>query len=84
MLDICHAQFGVGNRMALIEKAFAFVGEAQAADVPGRCELGAGEINYPAIAAKLQKLGCDGTISPGGVSGQRPLATSGFRDTFEV
>jgi hydroxypyruvate isomerase len=62
MLDIYHAQIGEGNLIALIEKAAPYIGEIQVADVPGRCEPGTGEINYPAIANALRRIGYDGTV----------------------
>ena len=55
MLDLYHAQIGEGNLIELIDKAFPYLGEIQVADVPGRCEPGTGEINYPAIAAALRQ-----------------------------
>ena len=39
-----------------------FIGEIQVADVPGRCEPGTGEINYPAIAKALADIGYRGTV----------------------
>jgi hydroxypyruvate isomerase len=51
MLDLCHAQIGEGNLIELVRRAGSLIGEIQVADVPGRCEPGTGEINYPAIAA---------------------------------
>jgi hydroxypyruvate isomerase len=62
MLDLYHAQIGEGNLIALLEKAIPYIGEIQVADVPGRCEPGTGEINYPAIAAALRRIGYDGTV----------------------
>jgi len=62
MLDLYHAQIGEGNLIELIGKAFPYIGEIQVADVPGRCEPGTGEINYPAIAAALRKHGYQGTV----------------------
>lgn len=85
MLDIYHAQIGEGNLIALIEKAFPFIGEVQVADVPGRCEPGTGEINYPAIAAKLKEVGYDGTIGlEAFASSDSELALARFRDAFQV
>src|SRR4051794_21569839 len=49
-LDLYHAQIGEGNLTELVRRAAPFMGEIQVADVPGRCEPGTGEINYPAIA----------------------------------
>ncbi|HEY5858081.1 MAG TPA: hydroxypyruvate isomerase, partial [Aldersonia sp.] len=31
-------------------------------DVPGRCQPGTGEINYPAVAAALKEMGYDGVV----------------------
>ena len=62
MLDLYHAQIGEGNLIALLRRAGSLIGEIQVADVPGRCEPGTGEINYPAIAAALVDMGYDGPI----------------------
>ncbi|GBR16975.1 TIM barrel protein [Asaia spathodeae] len=62
MLDLYHAQIGEGNLIALLERALPFIGEIQVADVPGRCQPGTGEINYPAIARALRRLGYRGVI----------------------
>ena len=51
-LDLYHAQIGEGNLDRARRSAPAVVGEIQVADVPGRCEPGTGEINYPAVAAR--------------------------------
>jgi hydroxypyruvate isomerase len=61
-LDLYHAQIGEGNLIQLIEQALPLVGEIQVADVPGRHEPGTGEINYPAIAAALDRLGYAGVV----------------------
>ncbi len=61
-LDLYHAQIGEGNLIELCRSALPFVGEIQVADVPGRCEPGTGEINYPAIAAALKELGYSGVV----------------------
>src|SRR5438128_1507797 len=62
MLDLYHAQIGEGNLIELIRRAGPLIGEIQVADVPGRCEPGTGEINYPAVAAALVGLGYTGTV----------------------
>ena len=69
------------------------VGEIQVADVPGRCEPGTGEINYPAVAAALRgrvhrrrrdwRRGRRGTASrarrvPGGLHRRVRAAFPGF------
>jgi hydroxypyruvate isomerase len=83
MLDIYHAQIGEGNLIALIEKAGPLIGEVQVADVPGRCEPGTGEINYPAIAAALGRIGYDGTVGlEAFAAGDSDLALQRFRQAF--
>ncbi|UUU26612.1 TIM barrel protein [Streptomyces sp. DSM 40750] len=64
-LDLYHAQIGEGNLIELIRRAHGagLIGEIQVADVPGRCEPGTGEINYPAVARALADLGYDGTVA---------------------
>ncbi|SDI03777.1 hydroxypyruvate isomerase [Arthrobacter subterraneus] len=62
MLDLYHAQLGEGNLTGLLTAALPHIGEVQVADVPGRCEPGTGEINYPAISRTLKALGFDGTV----------------------
>jgi hydroxypyruvate isomerase len=62
MLDLYHAQIGEGNLIDLIRRCGDAIGEIQVADVPGRCEPGTGEINYPAIAKALRDIGFTGTI----------------------
>ena len=64
-LDLYHAQIGEGNLIALLRRAHSLdlIGEIQVADVPGRCEPGTGEINYPSIARALADLGYDGTVA---------------------
>ena len=57
MLDLYHAQIGEGNLIELVRRCGDAIGEIQVADVPGRCEPGTGEINYPAIAKALRDIG---------------------------
>ena len=61
-LDLYHAQIGEGNLIQLIRDSVDDVGEIQVADVPGRCEPGTGEINYPAIARALREVGYTGVV----------------------
>jgi hydroxypyruvate isomerase len=83
MLDLYHAQIGEGNLIELCRKALPFIGEIQVADVPGRCEPGSGEINYPAIAKALAEMGYRGTIGfEGWASGNDELALARFRKAF--
>ena len=62
MLDLYHAQIGEGNLIELMRRCGDAIGEIQVADVPGRCEPGTGEINYPAIAKALRDIGFTGTV----------------------
>jgi hydroxypyruvate isomerase len=61
-LDLYHAQIGEGNLIQLIRDSIEYVGEIQVADVPGRCEPGTGEINYPAIARSLHEARYTGVV----------------------
>jgi hypothetical protein len=53
------------------------------ADVPGRCEPGTGEINYPGIAQALHDVGYQGTVGlEAWASGDSELALERFRAAF--
>ena len=84
-LDLYHAQIGEGNLVELVRRALPYVGEVQVADVPGRCEPGTGEINYPAIARALAAIGYRGTIGlEAWPSGDDELALERFRAAFTL
>ena len=83
MLDLYHAQIGEGNLIALLEKTLPEIGEIQVADVPGRCEPGTGEINYPAIAGALRRIGYTGTVGlEAFADSDSELALRRFREAF--
>ena len=83
MLDLYHAQIGEGNLIELLRRAGPLIGEIQVADVPGRCEPGTGEINYPAIARALHEIGYEGTVGlEAYASGDDELALERFRAAF--
>lgn len=83
MLDLYHAQIGEGNLIALLQRALPHIGEIQVADVPGRCEPGTGEINYPAIARALVAMGYRGPVGMEAfASGDDVVALSRFREAF--
>ena len=85
MLDLYHAQIGEGNLIDLLRRAAPWIGEIQVADVPGRCEPGTGEINYPAIARALKRLNYTGNIGlEAWASGDDDLALRRFREAFTV
>ncbi|MER7874671.1 TIM barrel protein [Streptomyces solisilvae] len=84
-LDLYHAQIGEGNLIELVRRAHGqgLIGEIQVADVPGRCEPGTGEINYPALARTLADLGYAGTVAmEAWASGDSDLALERFRSAF--
>ena len=82
-LDLYHAQIGEGNLIELVRRALPWVGEIQVADVPGRCEPGTGEINYPAIAKVLEAEGYEGVVGlEGWASGEDDVALDRFRAAF--
>jgi hydroxypyruvate isomerase len=85
MLDIYHAQIGEGNLVELIKTCAPYIGEVQVADVPGRCEPGTGEINYPRIAQALHDIGYVGTVGlEARASGDSELALERFREAFTL
>jgi hydroxypyruvate isomerase len=84
-LDLYHAQIGEGNLAELLRRAYGLglIGEIQVADVPGRCEPGTGEINYPFIARTLADLGYEGTVAMEAWAAQdSDLALERFRAAF--
>jgi hydroxypyruvate isomerase len=84
-LDLYHAQIGEGNLIQLVERALPLVGEIQVADVPGRREPGTGEINYPAVAAALDRLGYTGVVGlEAWASGDSVQALERFRAAFTI
>ena len=85
MLDLYHAQIGEGNLIELVRRCGDAIGEIQVADVPGRCEPGTGEINYPTIARALKEMGYTGTIGlEAFASGDSAAALDRFREAFTV
>jgi hydroxypyruvate isomerase len=85
MLDLYHAQIGEGNLIELARRSGDAIGEIQVADVPGRCEPGTGEINYPAVARALRDMGFRGTVGlEGWAAGDSVAALEAFRAAFTV
>jgi hydroxypyruvate isomerase len=88
-LDLYHAQIGEGNLVELVRRAAPYLGEVQVADVPGRCEPGTGEVNWPFVARALADTGYDGVVameafaSDPSVDGSE-LALDRFRTAFTV
>jgi hydroxypyruvate isomerase len=84
-LDLYHAQIGEGNLVELIRRSAPHLGEVQVADVPGRCEPGTGEVNWPFIARALADAGYDGVVAMEAfASGDSDLALERFREAFTL
>lgn len=83
MLDLYHSQVDEGNLIDQVRRCAPYIGEVQVADVPGRCEPGTGEINYPAVAAALYETGYRGVVGlEGWASGDDVVALERFRTAF--
>ncbi|MDE1157170.1 MAG: TIM barrel protein [Neorhizobium sp.] len=84
-LDLYHVQIGEGNLIETCKACLPYIGEVQVADVPGRCEPGTGEINYPAIARALDGMGYRGPVGMEAFSKGDPLdALEAFRTAFTI
>ncbi|WP_332642501.1 TIM barrel protein [Aeromicrobium sp.] len=84
-LDLYHAQIGEGNLVELIRRSAPYLGEVQVADVPGRCEPGTGEVNWPFVARALADTGYDGVVAMEAfASGDSDIALERFREAFTV
>ena len=82
-LDLYHAQIGEGNLTELVHTSVDLVGEIQVADVPGRCEPGTGEINYPHLGNALREAGYEGVVGlEAWASTDSDLALERFRQAF--
>ena len=84
-LDLYHAQIGEGNLVELIRRSAPHLGEVQVADVPGRCEPGTGEVNWPFVARALVDAGYDGVVAMEAfASGDSDVALERFREAFTL
>ncbi len=84
-LDLYHAQIGEGNLIELCRKCLPWIGEIQVADVPGRCEPGTGEVNWPGVARTLKAMGYRGPVGlEAFASGDPEAALAAFRNAFTV
>lgn len=83
-LDLYHVQIGEGNLIETCRKALPWIGEVQVADVPGRCEPGTGEINYPGVARALKQMGYRGPVGMEAfAAGDPESALEAFRKAFD-
>ena len=62
LYDIYHMQIMKGNVIDRVTKNIDCIGYFHAADVPGRCEPGTGELNYRKIFSAVKETGYDGFI----------------------
>jgi hydroxypyruvate isomerase len=60
--DIFHMQIMEGDLAKTIERLLPRIGHMQLADVPDRHEPGSGEINFPWLLERIDRLGYDGAI----------------------
>lgn len=60
LYDIYHMQIMEGNILNTIKENISLIGHFHSAGVPGRHELDNGELNYPFIIKKIDKLGYQG------------------------
>ncbi len=63
LYDIYHMQIMHGNILQTIDDCADTFGHIHIADVPGRHEPGTGEINYPAVFAKLRASAYKGPVA---------------------
>lgn len=59
LYDVYHQQISEGNLIPTITKNIAAIGHFHTADVPGRNQLGTGEINYKNVFAAIDATGYD-------------------------
>lgn len=62
LYDIYHMQIMEGDLARTIERLMPRIGHVQIADNPGRGEPGTGEINFPWLLSRLDRLGYDGWV----------------------
>ncbi|CDZ58733.1 TIM barrel protein [Neorhizobium galegae] len=84
-LDLYHVQIGEGNLIETCRACLPWIGEVQVADVPGRCEPGTGEVNYPMIAHALHEMGYCGPVGMEAFAkGDPESALEAFRAAFTL
>jgi len=62
LFDIYHQQITEGNIINNIKTYFDQIAHFHMADLPGRGEIGTGEINYPVILKTIENLGFNGGV----------------------
>ena len=84
-LDLYHTQIGEGDLIEWCRRCLPWIGEVQVADVPGRCEPGTGEVNWPAVARALNDMGYRGPVGMEAyAAGDPEAALEAFRQAFTI
>ena len=84
-LDLYHTQMGEGDLIEWCRRCLPWIGEVQVADVPGRCEPGTGEVNWPAVARALNEMGYRGPVGMEAYNAGDPeAALEAFRQAFTI
>ena len=84
-LDLYHTQIGEGDLIGCCRRCLPWIGEVQVADVPGRCEPGTGEVNWPAVARALNDMGYRGPVGMEAyAAGDSEAALKAFRQAFTI
>ena len=84
-LDLYHTQMGEGDLIGWCRRCLPWIGEVQVADVPGRCEPGTGEVNWPAVARALNEMGYRGPVGMEAYAvGDSEAALEAFRQAFTI
>ncbi len=84
-LDLYHTQMGEGDLIGWCRRCLPWIGEVQVADVPGRCEPGTGEVNWPAVARALNEMGYRGPVGMEAyAAGDSEAALEAFRQAFTI
>ncbi len=76
---------GEGDLIGWCRRCLPWIGEVQVADVPGRCEPGTGEVNWPAVARALNEMGYRGPVGMEAyAAGDSEAALEAFRQAFMI
>jgi hydroxypyruvate isomerase len=62
LFDVYHQQIMEGNLVNNIRNYSDYIAHFHIADVPGRHEIGTGEINYPNVLAAIRETGYEGCV----------------------
>ncbi|MCY4086301.1 MAG: TIM barrel protein [Actinomycetia bacterium] len=85
LLDIYHVQVEEGNIIQVILDFADHIGLVHVADVPGRHEIGTGEINYPQVVKALREIGYEGIVGYEAFPiGDQDAIMARFRELFST